>query len=114
MSEGELRKNPRFPSLNLVSFTSFNQKGNLDTHSYSKTLNLSEGGMLLEMRKPPDLDSLINLSLGIGENIIQVQGKIVRREKVDGSKFAVGVSFLNINEHDRKILQKYLEQKDLA
>lgn len=107
----EQRKNPRVDSLNLVTFTSFDDEGVILSNAYSRTLNLSKEGMLIEMRQPPALNTLILVSLGIGEKIIQVQGKIVRAEPSEKDLFLVGISFINVNPYDQKVLNDYLRAK---
>jgi hypothetical protein len=106
-----MRRSPRFDAANLVSFTAFDSKGSFDCHSYSKTLNLSKEGMLLEMRQPLDLHALIHIALRVGERIIQIQGKIVRIEQQAEKRFAVGISFLYINPFDREIFHEFLKNK---
>lgn len=108
------RKNPRVGSLNLVSFTSYNDEGVVQSHSYSRTLNLSREGMLLEVKEAPALNTLIIVSLGLGEKIIQVQGKIVRVEERESQLFTIGISFLNVNPYDQKVLDDYLKNKQEA
>ncbi|MEK7485978.1 MAG: PilZ domain-containing protein [Planctomycetota bacterium] len=108
----EQRKNPRVDSLNLVTFTSFDDEGVILSNAYSRTLNLSKEGMLIEMRQAPAINTLILISLGIGEKIIQVQGKIARVETQPDNLLQVGISFINVNPYDQKVLHDYLRAKE--
>ena len=108
----EQRKNPRVDSLNLVTFTSFDDEGVILSNAYSRTLNLSKEGMLIEMRQAPAINTLILISLGIGEKIIQVQGKIARVETQPDNLLQVGISFINVNPYYQKVLHDYLRAKE--
>lgn len=108
----EKRRSPRVVSLNLVSYTAFDDEGVLDSEDFTRTLNLSPEGMLLEMKSAPPICTILNMSIGLMDDVIQVQSKVVRLEELPSGKIAVGIAFLKISEAHRQLLEAYLEGKN--
>jgi c-di-GMP-binding flagellar brake protein YcgR len=106
------RKNRRFDSHNLISLTCYDKEGIPDPPLYTRALNLSKEGILLESSQPIPVHTKVSMSLSIKEEIILVYGQVVRLEKKEDDKFAVGISFIDITPHDEKKLEKYLHLKE--
>ena len=72
-------------------------KINYDKSVYIGTLlNISESGMFIRTNKMPSpLQSQIEISILLNEEVIRVSGKLVREENIRGYYNGIGVEVLN-------------------
>ena len=72
-------------------------KLNYDKSVYTGTLmNISESGMFIRTNKMPSpLQSQIEISILLNEEVICVSGKLVREENIRGYYNGIGVEVLN-------------------
>lgn len=101
------RKHTRVESLNL-SYISIDDAGNLVNEGMGRTLNLSETGILLESNFCALPDQTLSLTLAIEEDLLDVQGKIIRCKETDDGLYHMGVEFLDLDETARRTLTKFI------
>lgn len=81
----ERREYPkRPPSVNLVYFAVYNSNNFLKQQGMGKTINISEGGILLETYEKVIKDEKIFLSLGLKDETVDIEAQIAHesiREK---------------------------------
>jgi hypothetical protein len=72
-------------------------KINYDKSVYIGTLlNISESGMFIRTNKMPSpLQSQIEISILLNEEVIRVSGKLIREESIRGYYNGIGVEVLN-------------------
>ncbi len=103
----------RLESLNLVSFSHLGTDGKPDLEGVGRTLDLSEGGILLEITsKIPSSEELLDVTIGIRQNIVKVHGRIVHQRPLPNGNFALGVSFTDLSPTDRQTINTFLEAED--
>ncbi len=112
MSETTLKdRQKRFESLNLVSFTHRSPDGKIDLEVVGRTLDLSIGGILLEISPEiPSENTEVEVTLGIRDNVIQATGEIVHQRELENGHFGLGISFKNISDENIKTLLEFLEE----
>lgn len=104
----------RLESLNLVSFSHRGKDGKLDLEGVGRTLDLSEGGILLEVTSSvPQISEVLDITIGIRQDIIKVHGRIVHQRQMDNDHFAVGLSFTDLSPTGRSIITRFLEQEEV-
>lgn len=110
MSEKPLKsRTRRLETLNLVSFTHKDSGGRVDLESVGRTLDLSEGGILLEISKPvPAGSTEVDVILGIKEHVITTVGEIVHQRELEGGNFGIGIAFKNLSEKDSQTIRNFL------
>ena len=102
------RKSIRLLALNLVSFTYFNEQGDSEDTGMGRTLDLSTGGIKLEVNRNYPISSEIEINLQIKENIIRARGVVAHVDELKNGKIGIGVRFSKITEHDRDTIQDFL------
>ncbi len=76
------------------------------------TINISEGGLLLEVDKAPPFLATLSLSLGFENEIIKIEGEVARLIKKDNGKIELGIKFTNITDDNREAIHRaLLEEK---
>jgi hypothetical protein len=106
----EKRRHQRIVSLNLLHIGIY-KKGELIKQGAGRTLNISESGILLEIHFPVKTDDiLIQLTIGLKEDLLEIQGKSVRYIETEKGIFQLGIMFDEITDDvTRNILKKYIE-----
>ncbi len=103
----------RLESLNLVSFSHRGKDGKLDLEGVGRTLDLSEGGVLLEVTTSvPDLSEVLDVTLGIRQDILKAHGRIVHQRQLPNGHFALGLSFTDLSPDGRSLITRFLEQEE--
>jgi hypothetical protein len=116
MTTTDKREHRRISSLNLLSYACVDENGNVVRHGMGRTLDVSENGILLETHAPLDSQWGVSLTIGLGEELIDIHGKVVRSKKNAAGKFECGIEFTEKNERALRILDEYTkafrEQED--
>ncbi|MFO7667296.1 MAG: PilZ domain-containing protein [Desulfobacterales bacterium] len=105
----ENRKHQRIASLNLLHVEVYKEE-NIIRQGAGRTLNISESGILLEIHFPIDADNVVQVTIGLKEDLLEIRGKSVRCLKAENGKYQVGILFDKITtETTDKILKKYIK-----
>ena len=109
MTKEDKRLHTRIDALNLIAYDCMDEDGQVVMHGMGRTLNISEGGILLEthIQIEQQYDALLSISLE--NDLIDIKGKFVysRPGKVD--KFESGIKFLEIGETELAVLKLYIK-----
>lgn len=103
--------NRKFPRILKAYFTAakwYEPDGEPWLADVGRTVNVSEGGMLLEVTQAPPFMSTLMLNLGFDDEIIKIEGEVIRLRKNDDGKIEMGIKFLNLSEDNRKIIKDSL------
>jgi hypothetical protein len=84
----------------------------------SKTINISQGGLMFASKKPVDIDSLVTIRMPFQDKIFNVHAKVVHCDRnVDTKLYNIGVCFYRFTDafKTKLIEQIYLisEYRDL-
>jgi hypothetical protein len=103
------RKHERVNSLNLLSYSCMNDTRETVAQGMGRTLNVSEGGILLETHVQLEAQYMICLSIGFQEEVTEVMGKIVYSKQGDNDRWQSGIEFLKPDANSQRIIKKYIE-----
>ncbi len=95
-------------SLNL-SYVFVDGNNNEEKQTIGRTLNVSESGILLETHIPVNLNDKLLLTIGLKEDLVDINGKVVHVAKDEEGKYEVGVQFTDKDDAASDILGKYIK-----
>jgi hypothetical protein len=104
----EKRKHARISSLNL-SYICLDENNKIVKQGMGRTLNVSESGMLLETHLPVDTRHTVKVTIGLEEDMIELQGSPVHSKKNDKNLFEIGIKFQEPDESVKKKLKKFIK-----
>ena len=107
MTDQEKRKNPRIDSHNLISYVCLDENGNQIGQGMGRTLNISEGGILLETHAPVDPQYIMSFTISLEDELMDIKGKVVYKKKRDDGKFESGIQFIDMDEEKTQILKQF-------
>ncbi len=105
----ERRIDTRVEKINLVQVSRFDEEGFRADLATGRTINISRGGIRLELYHPLPLRSKVSLNLVLGEQIIDVSGKVVYLEELDEERSCMGIEFVDLDEESTELVAQYVE-----
>ncbi len=105
---GEKRKSQRIDSPNLLSYICLDENNNEMIQGMGRTLNVSEGGILLETHVPIDPRYTVCLTIGLEDDLVHLKGHIIHQRRCEGGKFESGIEFMDVDERKRRLLRQYM------
>ena len=106
----ESRHHPRVKNLNLVQIDRHDEEGAQADLATGRTLDISPGGIRLELYHPLPLRTMVEMSLALDDNLVDVRGKVVYLEEIDGERCAMGIQFVDMTDEARQLLERYVEK----
>ena len=91
-----------------LSYICIDEAGNVIHEGMGRTLNVSETGILLETTFATEPGQTLNVTLAIGEDLLDVNGEVVRAEEKD-EVCHTGVEFRDLSEDDRAKIREFME-----
>ena len=104
----ERRRFIRPEALHLLDYLVVDEQGRQGEYSMGRTLNVSEGGILMETHIPLPIGQQVMITLGLEDELVDVMGKIIYAT-YEAGRHQNGIEFSNIAENDKKILDRYVE-----
>ena len=109
MTATNKRIHVRVRSLNLLSYYCIDQNGVVVRQGMGRTLDVSEGGILLETHAPIDLKHTISLTIGLEDDMTDITGKAVYCSEGELGKFESGIEFQEKDKAGLQILTEYIK-----
>lgn len=106
----ENRRFKRFDSGNLLSYVCVDENDKVVQQGMGKTLDVSEGGILLETHVAINADYLILLSIGFGDEMADIKGNVIYSRKRDDKMVESGIKFLNVTVEGLNVLKAFIEK----
>jgi hypothetical protein len=103
------RKHQRFESLNL-SYVCLDENKEVVTLGMGRTLNISVSGILLETHFPIEPQYLVVLTIGLEEDLLDINGKPIHSRSNDDGKFEVGIEFLDPDKDSILVLKDFIKR----
>ncbi len=107
MTSENKRKHERIKSLNL-SYICLDEDENIIKQGMGRTLNISESGILLETHFPIEPNHLIQLTISLEENLLDLKGKPVHVRSSDKGKYEIGIQFIELDQDASELLKKFV------
>ena len=103
------RKHERVDSLNLLSYFCVDEQGEVIAQGMGRTLNVSEGGILLETHIQLETEYAVFLSIGFQDEVTDVKGKIKYSAMGDNERWRSGIEFAAPDTNAQRIIKKYID-----
>ena len=107
MTSENKRKHERIKSLNL-SYICLDEDENIIKQGMGRTLNISESGILLETHFPIEPNHLIQLTISLEEDLLDLKGKPVHVRSGDEGVYEIGIQFIDLDQNATKLLKKFI------
>ena len=108
MTADEKRIDQRVQSANLLSYTCLDENDHEMMQGMGRTLNVSEGGILLETHVTIRPEFIVSLTMAIEDEIMDFKGKIAHTKKRADGKFESGIEFIEMDEGKQKFFKQYI------
>ena len=109
MTEEEKRRHARISALNLISYVCMDETGQVILQGMGRTLNVSEGGILLETHVQIEPQHTMSLTIGLEDDLIDIKGTVVTSKPGGNDMFESGIRFSDIGETELTILKLYIK-----
>jgi len=104
----EKRDTGRMHTKNLLDYVVVSEAGQILDQGLGRTLDVSEGGLLMETPVSIAAGRTLQVTLGLGNDMVEVSGRVVRSAHSVGDFYATGVEFSAMDPRRREVLLKYL------
>ena len=109
----ERRSFPHRPkSVNLVYFAVYDDKNTKIQQGMGKTLNISQGGILLETRERIIDNGNLIVSLALKNEIVDLGARVAHFLSTAGGVFNTGLSFIEVDAVSEKKIEDYINLFD--
>jgi len=108
MDMDDRRKHQRVHSLNLLSYVCFDENNRAVTQGMGKTLNVSEGGILLETHTPLERKHSVSMTMGLKDDTMDIKGKIIHSVTRGDGTIQTGIQFAETDEATRQGLKEFI------
>jgi hypothetical protein len=105
----EKRKYTRITSSNLLSYTCMNIENMVVQQGMGKTLDVSEGGILLETHVPIDAGDTVHLDIGFKDEVATIVGNVAYTRQGENGRAESGIRFEACSDKGHEILLSFIE-----
>ena len=109
MDREEHRKNSRIDSTHL-SYILLDKSEKVVQQAMARTINISPGGLLLETHFKMEGGDTMIASIGIGDETVDIKGKVVHVESGDEGKYHAGVEITSIESGDEQLWLNFIRK----
>ena len=111
MTTNDKRLHKRIDALNLLSYVCIDENDQVVLQGMGRTLNVSQGGILLETHIQMDSKYTVSLTIGLEEGLVDIKGEIAHSSpgKGKGENYESGIQFLEMDEPVLQVLKKYVK-----
>lgn len=104
------RKHRRFDSGNLLSYVCLDKNDKVIQQGMGKTIDVSEGGILLETHVSINPDYTILLSIGFENDMADIRGNVIYSRKRGDGMIESGIKFKDITDECEVILTSFINK----
>ena len=108
MTSADKRKHERIRSLNL-SYICLDENHNIVKQGMGRTLNISESGILLETHFPVEPSHIVQLTISLEEDLLDIKGKPVHITPKKDGKYEIGIHFTESDPNTATMLKKFID-----
>ena len=72
-----------------------------------RTLNVSEGGILMETHISLEPQNRVSLTMSLGDELMDIEGKVAFCHERDDGKFENRIRFMELDEAKRILLKQF-------
>ena len=104
----EKRKYPRVTTNNVVSYVCLDADDRPTHEGLGMTMNISQGGTLLETSRPIEAEYVLLMSIDPEKNMLQTKGRVAHSKSDGPSKYLTGILLLGSHEEITKIVKNFI------
>ena len=104
----EKRKIERIDSHNLLTYVCLDENNHELKQGMGRTLNVGEGGILLETHEPLKPKEIVALTIGLEEEIMEMKGTITFCNEREGHYFESGIQFIETDDEKLQFLKQFI------
>ncbi len=104
------RKHERVGALNLLSYVTLDSDGKEWNQGMGRTLNISTTGLQLETHEPIQTNNILQISIGIEDELVEIKGKVVYTNRGESGMFETGMEFIQVKQDALAVLKKYVSE----
>jgi hypothetical protein len=108
MNNEDKRKHQRFHSLHL-SYVCLDEGQQAVKQGMGRTLNLSESGILLETHFPIAREHTVILSIGLEDDVVDVNGRPIHVALKGQGVYEIGIEFVNPDGKALGLIRQFLQ-----
>ena len=103
----DTRKSARVDAQLFISYDVIDESGRVTYSGMALSRDLSRKGVLIEERMSFPVDSKIQMHLGVGEDVVHVDGYIRHIEEVSENMFHISIEFQQLNSETLHALAQF-------
>jgi hypothetical protein len=104
----EKRKHQRVTTNNVVSYICLDGDGNRISEGMGMTVDISQGGTLIETSRPIESEYILLMSIDLNQNVLETKGRVVHSRSDGPSKYLTGIQFLASPEEVTRIVKNFI------
>jgi hypothetical protein len=109
MTNEEKRRYNRIDSLHLLNYVYTDESSEGAMQGMGRTLNVSESGIMLETHTPPiSVGSLVSLTIGFEEDVVDIKGRVIYSNESQNDMFESGIEFFDMDDEAKNVLNRYI------
>lgn len=109
MKKKENRQHPRFDSINL-SYICLDKSEKIVQQAMARTLNISEGGLLIETHFKMEKKYKLIASIGLRDETVDIKGDVIHVQSGDDGKYVTGIEITEIENNDEVRWLEFIEK----
>jgi c-di-GMP-binding flagellar brake protein YcgR len=113
MTSENKRKHDRIQSLNL-SYICLDEDENIVKQGMGRTLNISESGILLETHFPIEPEHMVQLTISLEEDLLDIKGKPVHVRSSGQGKYEIGIQFVELDQGASQIIKEFVSEDGVS
>ncbi len=94
------RKSTRLDSDQFISYRLFDREGNICDEGMAKTKDISRSGVSVENRRSFDLDSKVELTIALSEELIKADATVRNEKEIADGQYLIGLEFVDLSSDD--------------
>lgn len=103
----ERRQMERRFALNFLDYEIISPTGEVLGRGLARTLDVSDTGLRLETGRFFDPGQLLRITLGLDNDLVQINGRVVNSQPETEDLCTSGILFLEIGESDRRVYHRH-------
>ena len=103
----DTRKSARVDAQLFISYDVMDESGRITYSGMALSRDLSRKGVMIEERMSFPVDSKVQMHLGVGEDVVHVDGHIRHIEEVSENLYYIGVEFEQIDSETLHTLSQF-------
>ncbi len=94
--------------MNAISYICVDDDGNQIDEGMGTTVDISQGGALLETALPIESKYILLISIDLDENLLETKGRVAHTRPVGPAKYLTGIQFLGPPQEVTNIVRNFI------